>query len=90
MADNNTSMFNYRKIAGKKTLSNHSYGVAIDINPFQNPAVYKSGKTSPESAVYNPQSPGTLTDNFKVTVYLKKKGGLGGGGLEQFKRLAAF
>lgn len=37
MADNNSSAFNYRPIAGKKILSIHSYGLAIDINPIQNP-----------------------------------------------------
>jgi len=39
MADNNTSCFNYRTIAGTTTVSIHSYGVAIDINPEQNPMV---------------------------------------------------
>ncbi|MFN7662596.1 MAG: M15 family metallopeptidase [Alphaproteobacteria bacterium] len=37
MADNNSSAFNYRPIAGKTILSIHSYGLAIDINPVQNP-----------------------------------------------------
>lgn len=46
MADNNTSCFNYRLIAGTDRLSNHSYGLAIDINPFYNPYVTaRSGKT---------------------------------------------
>jgi len=39
MADNNSSAFNFRYIAGTKKLSNHAYGLAIDINPFQNPYV---------------------------------------------------
>ncbi|TEW56499.1 M15 family peptidase [Psychromonas sp. RZ22] len=39
MTANNTSAFNYRKIAGKKSVSLHAYGVAIDINPLQNPFV---------------------------------------------------
>lgn len=40
MEDNNTSSFCYREVAGKKgTLSKHSYGIAIDINPVQNPCV---------------------------------------------------
>lgn len=43
MADNNTSAFNYRYMTNQKTLSNHAYGIAIDINPMQNPYVY--GKT---------------------------------------------
>ncbi|MCM1494347.1 MAG: M15 family metallopeptidase [Bacteroides sp.] len=39
MRDNNTSCFNYRVIAGSSSLSNHSFGLAIDINPLYNPYV---------------------------------------------------
>lgn len=39
MADNNSSGFNFRKIEGTKILSMHSYGLAIDINPVQNPYI---------------------------------------------------
>ena len=39
MAANNSSCFNFRPIAGTKTLSMHSYGLAIDINPVQNPFI---------------------------------------------------
>lgn len=39
---NNTSAFCYRKITGGSRLSNHAYGCAIDINPQQNPYVYRS------------------------------------------------
>lgn len=35
--DNNTSGFNGRFIAGQSVWSKHAYGVAIDINPLQNP-----------------------------------------------------
>lgn len=39
MAANNTSAFNYRKIAieGNDAVSIHSYGLAVDVNPVQNP-----------------------------------------------------
>jgi len=37
MADNNSSAFNFRPIAGSKTVSMHGYGLAIDVNPLQNP-----------------------------------------------------
>lgn len=47
MDDNNTSAFCFREIAGQKgKLSKHSYGIAIDINPIQNPYV-KGDKVSP-------------------------------------------
>ena len=39
MADNNTSCFNYRVVEGSNKLSQHAYGVAIDINPFYNPYI---------------------------------------------------
>lgn len=39
MADNNTSGFNCRKVAGKSKWSRHAYGYAIDINPVQNPYI---------------------------------------------------
>lgn len=39
MADNNSSAFNYRCVDGTSTLSNHSYGLAVDINPLYNPYV---------------------------------------------------
>ncbi|MGF1901689.1 M15 family metallopeptidase [Aliivibrio sifiae] len=39
MDANNTSAFNYRPITGKSSLSLHAYGVAVDINPLQNPFV---------------------------------------------------
>lgn len=39
MDANNTSAFNYRLIAGTNMLSNHAYGMAIDINPRINPYV---------------------------------------------------
>lgn len=37
MTDNNSSAFNWRFIKGTTTLSNHSTGMAIDINPLYNP-----------------------------------------------------
>jgi hypothetical protein len=39
MAANNTSCFNFRRIQGSLTLSHHALGLAIDINPVQNPWV---------------------------------------------------
>lgn len=48
MTANNTSCFNYRTVAGSKTLSKHSRGLAIDINPLHNPCVnLATGKVEP-------------------------------------------
>ena len=41
MEHNNSSCFNYRTIAESTKLSNHAYGLAIDINPFYNPYYYQ-------------------------------------------------
>jgi len=42
MKENNSSAFNYRGITGntgKRSLSLHAYGLAVDINPIQNPFI---------------------------------------------------
>lgn len=41
MLANNTSCFNFRKVAGSNKLSAHSKGKAVDINPLYNPYVKK-------------------------------------------------
>ena len=42
---NNTSAFCYREITGGGNMSNHAYGLAIDLNPQQNPYVsYGTGE----------------------------------------------
>jgi D-alanyl-D-alanine carboxypeptidase len=52
MAQNNTSAFNVRPIAGGSSVSLHSFGVAIDLNPIQNPYV----KRSATGVVISPRS----------------------------------
>jgi len=42
MRDNNTSAFNDRNIANGNLVSLHAYGLAIDINPVQNPYLVRS------------------------------------------------
>lgn len=46
MSANNTSAFNYRYVTGTETLSLHSYGDAIDVNPKLNPYI-DEGRISP-------------------------------------------
>jgi len=79
MADNNTSAFNYRFIANTNRLSNHSWGRAIDINPFQNPAIYNDGKISPSGAKYDTDAEGTLTANSDIVKFFKSRGWRWGG-----------
>ncbi len=47
--DDNTSAFNFRLIAGTSQISNHALGLAIDINPFENPYISASGAVIPEA-----------------------------------------
>ncbi|AOJ02171.1 D-alanyl-D-alanine carboxypeptidase [Burkholderia mayonis] len=46
MNDNNTSAFNSRQKTGRDEWSVHAYGVAIDVNPHQNPYVSFGGDGS--------------------------------------------
>lgn len=49
MAANNTSAFNCRLKSSGSSLSEHSYGRAIDINPVQNPYVTRRGGVQPRA-----------------------------------------
>lgn len=49
MQANNTSCFNYRVVFGTNELSTHAYGMAVDINPLQNPCV-RNQQVQPKNA----------------------------------------
>ncbi|HUS65144.1 MAG TPA: M15 family metallopeptidase [Kofleriaceae bacterium] len=49
MADNNSSGFCFRNVAGTGDLSLHAFGTAIDINPLQNPYI-KGERVCPPGA----------------------------------------
>jgi len=66
MAANNSSAFNYRFIAGTERLSRHAHGLAVDLNPRLNPVIYQSGEIQPPGAIYQPRTPGTLTESSPV------------------------
>lgn len=77
MAANNTSSFCYRKVAGSNNLSRHAEGMAIDINPFFNPMIwkppYENRPVRPENAQYNKEVPGTLyLEHPVVQEFLKR------------------
>jgi hypothetical protein len=52
LRDNNTSGFNCRFVAGTSRWSQHAFGLAIDINPVQNPYVAGSRVSPPSGADY--------------------------------------
>lgn len=52
MADNCSSCFNYRTVAGTQTLSLHALGLAVDINPRYNPYIVGGRIMPPNGAEY--------------------------------------
>lgn len=84
MRDNNTSGFNYRFISGSKILSMHASGLAIDINPIQNPYI-KNGTTSPTGSVYDTNAKGTITADSRIVEEFKKRGWTWGGDWKSLK-----
>lgn len=68
MRANNSSAFNFRFIAGTKVLSNHSRGMAVDINPLYNPYVKTSnGRTVVDPAEAAPYADRTRDFPYKIT-----------------------
>ncbi len=78
--DDNTSAFNYRHVIGPgqdtRQLSLHSYGRAIDLDPFENPFMPAHG---PGPRPYDPSKPGTLTKDSAVTKIFLRHGWRWGG-----------
>lgn len=56
MRDDNTSAFNCRPVKGTTRWSEHSYGRAVDINPFRNPWVSGGTVDPPQAAAYADRS----------------------------------
>jgi hypothetical protein len=82
MADNNTSAFNCREITGGGALSRHSFGVAIDINPVQNPYVNDDlvlPAAGSDYATRSPLRPGMISRPDPVTRTLSDIGWEWGG-----------
>lgn len=51
MLADNTSAFNCRLVPGTNVWSQHSYGLAVDINPFENPEI-QQGHVDPPAAAF--------------------------------------
>jgi hypothetical protein len=76
MAANNTVAYNAREIVGGGKASLHSYGLAFDINPRQNPYL-KNGLLLPPDGRYDPTAKGTLTP--EIAAWIKAEGFVWGG-----------
>lgn len=78
MLANNTSCFNYRKTQSGK-MSEHAKGLAIDINPFNNPYISRNKKIYPNGASYNYNAKGTINSNSNIIKFFKEIGWKWGG-----------
>lgn len=68
--------YNFRFIAGTRKLSDHSIGLAIDINPAQNTWVHKSALNLFK---YDPKVKGTIIKDNEIINIFKKYGWEWGG-----------
>ena len=84
MLENNASLFNYRFVSGSKILSMHAMGMAIDINPKQNPYI-KNGKSSPAGSHYEINTIGTIGPESQLVKAFKKRGWIWGGDWKSLK-----
>ncbi len=67
MRANNTSAFNFRPASGKRRLSKHSTGMAIDINPLYNPLVkHREGRTKVYPSTATPYIDRTQDFPYKI------------------------
>jgi peptidoglycan LD-endopeptidase CwlK len=83
LTDNLSSGFDYRKVQTKNKQSLHSFGLAFDINPRQNPYIrYKNGKEVlhvPGKVRHNSSKPGTLTFDHPLVKLMEGFGWQWGG-----------
>ncbi len=89
MADNNTSAFNCRFVAGKPgVFSKHSFGRAIDINPRTNPMVMDGQVFPPAGSAFldrEKKAPGILRAGDQAVRAFARRGWLWGGAWDSMK-----
>ena len=90
---NDTGAFNCRPVRGSTTFSQHAYGLAVDVNPFQNPYL-KGGLVLPELAgAYRDRSwhrPGMVVPGDPVVRAVARIGWGGGGSWQSLRDLQHF
>jgi hypothetical protein len=91
----NTSAFNCRAATGSTRWSNHAYGLAIDVNPIENPWVSGGRSSHPASAPYLDRSRhrpgmayegGVLVDAFRAVGW--GWGGTWSGGVRDYQHFS--
>ena len=78
MAADNTSAFNCRYVAGTNRWSMHAYGLAIDLNPVENPYVSGSHVSPPAGREYADRSgdaAGMIHDGDRVVKAFARRAG---------------
>jgi peptidoglycan LD-endopeptidase CwlK len=73
MAADNTSCFAWRGMWGSETPSSHAKGLALDVNPRENPAFHR-GRAVPAGATRDLSAPGTLSDTSLAVLFLRHRG----------------
>jgi hypothetical protein len=93
MTVNNTSAYNCRVVSGTNRLSSHARGLAVDINPFTNPYVWKEGTSPPGATAFDTlkereaakTKPGMILRNGPLVKAFKAKGWKWGGDWKSIK-----
>ena len=88
MAADNTAAFNCREITGGETLSVHSWGTAVDINPLENPYVKGEIVLPPSGAAFVDREdvrPGMIVDGDIVVEAFAAIGFSWGGNWDRLK-----
>lgn len=75
---NNSSCFNWRFVIGSNKLSDHALGLAMDINPMENPWVHPSAHVIP-GRKYDLEQKGTIEKGSQVVDIFKEYGFKWGG-----------
>ena len=77
MAANNCSAFNFRRIAGTDVPSHHGLGMAIDLNPIQNPWLRPAGATPAAGQAFLDRShvrPGMIVEGGPALSAFRSRG----------------
>ena len=94
MAADNTSGFNCRPSTGSSSFSQHSYGLAVDVNPTENPYVGDGTVLPPAGSAFasRPDEPGVLHDDDVVVLAFASIGWHWGGewnGVKDYQHFSA-
>lgn len=88
MDADNTSGFNCRNVAGTTSWSRHAYGLAIDINPVENPYLQGSRVSPPAGRAFvdrDDERPGMLLDGSGEVAAFTSRGFRWGGDFNSIK-----